>query len=179
MAFTNVLTVIYRVIPHQINTEKRQFQPDPFRIERFFREMVVPMGISILAKFYCFKATRFLRADIQSCQKTRFLATSCLRKSGITSALIEIQSSFYAHFKANKMPFIVIYYTNIFSTVMFSRSSNLTLTFYFSKCGVLIFLKKYIVCILLLFKTLANIKLGLQWIGFCEAFYCEESHHSY
>jgi hypothetical protein len=72
------------------------------------------MEISILAKFYCFMATSFLRADIQNCQKTRFFGTSCLRKSGVTSALIEIQGSFYAHFKANKMPFPMTYYTNIF-----------------------------------------------------------------
>jgi hypothetical protein len=120
----------YRIIPHQINTEKRHFQPDPLRIEWFFCEILVPMEINITAKFYCFMATR---ADIQSCQKTRFLATSCLRKSGITSALIEIQSSFYAHFKANKMPFPVSYYTSILSTVMFSRSSNLTFDLVFLK----------------------------------------------
>jgi hypothetical protein len=74
-------------------------------------------------------ATTILRADIQSRKKNSFFGTSCLRKSGITSALIAIQSMFYAHFKANKMPFLMTCYTNIFSTVMFSRSSNLTFTF--------------------------------------------------
>jgi hypothetical protein len=34
-----------------------------------------------------------------------YLGASYLRKSGITSFLIEIRSSFYAHFKAYKMPF--------------------------------------------------------------------------
>jgi hypothetical protein len=91
-----------------------------------FCGIVVPMEVSIPAKFYCFMATRFLRADIQSCPKIHSLGTSCLRKSGITSALIQIQSSFYAHFKANEMPFPMTYCTNIFSTIMFSGSSNLT-----------------------------------------------------
>jgi hypothetical protein len=54
------------------------------------------------------------------------LGTSCLRKSAITSALIEIQSSFYAHFKANKTLCPMTCYANIFSTVTFSSSSNLT-----------------------------------------------------
>jgi hypothetical protein len=49
--------------------------------------------------------------------KNSFLGTSCLRKNDITSALIEIQSSFYSHFEANKTPFPMTYYTNIFSTV--------------------------------------------------------------
>jgi hypothetical protein len=57
-------------------------------------------------------ATRFLREDIESCQKTVFLGTSFLRNSGITSALIAINSPFYAHFKANKMPFPVTSYIN-------------------------------------------------------------------
>jgi hypothetical protein len=87
-------------------TQKRDIsKPTPSELNDFFCEIVVPMEISIPAKFYCFMATRFLKADIQSCQKTHFLGTSCLTKSGITSALIEIQSSFYAHFKATKMPF--------------------------------------------------------------------------
>jgi hypothetical protein len=126
-----------RVIPHQINTEKWHFQPNPLRIQWFF-DIEVPMEISIPAKFYWFLATRFLRADIQSWQKTCFLGTSCLRKSGTTATLTKIQSSFYPHFKANKIMFPMTYYTNIFSTVMFSRYSNLTLTLYFSKCSILI-----------------------------------------
>jgi hypothetical protein len=105
------------------------------------------MEISIPAKVYCFVATRFLPADIQSCQKKlSFFSTSCLRKSGIPSALIEIQSSFYAHFKANKMLFPMTYSTNIFSTVMFCRSSNLTFDLVFLKIRYFNFLKKYIVC---------------------------------
>jgi hypothetical protein len=87
-------------------------------------------------------ATTFFRADIQSRQKTSFLAQVVLKKSGITSALIEIQSSFYAHFKANKMPFPMTYYTNTFSTVMFSRSSNLTFDLEFLKMWYFNFLKK-------------------------------------
>jgi hypothetical protein len=77
--------------------------------------------------------TRFLAADIQSCQKTRFFGTSCLGKSCITSARIEVQSSFYADFKTNEMPFPVTCCTNIFSTVMYPRSSNLTFDLVFLK----------------------------------------------
>jgi hypothetical protein len=76
----------------------------------FFYETVVPKEISIPAKFYCFMATRFFRADIRSCQPV-FRAQVALEKSGITSGLIEIQSLFYAHFKANKIPFPVTCYT--------------------------------------------------------------------
>jgi hypothetical protein len=107
-----------------------------------FWEIVVPTEIIMSAKFYCFMATRFLTADIQSCQKTSFFGTSCLRKSGITSARIEIQSSFYAHFKANEMPYPMTYYINIFSTVMYPKSSNLTFDLEFLKCGILIFWEK-------------------------------------
>jgi hypothetical protein len=62
-------------------------------------EIVVPMEKSIPAKFYSFTATRFLTADIQNCQKSAFSAQVVF---GITYALIELQSSFYAHFKAKK-----------------------------------------------------------------------------
>jgi hypothetical protein len=63
--------------------------------------------------------TRFRRADVQKCQETLFLGTSCLRKNGISSAIIETQGSFYAHFKANKMPFPMTYYTSILSKLCF------------------------------------------------------------
>jgi hypothetical protein len=98
-----------------------------------FCEIVVPMEISIPAKFYCLWPLEFWEQTSKVVRKLVFLATSCLRKSGITSALIEIQSSFYAHFKANKMPFPVTYYTNIFSTVMYPRSSYLTFDLVFLK----------------------------------------------
>jgi hypothetical protein len=39
-----------------------------------FCEILVPMEISIPAKFYCSVATRFLTADIRSCQKANFWA---------------------------------------------------------------------------------------------------------
>jgi hypothetical protein len=117
-------------------------------------------------------ATTFLRADIQSCQKTRFLATSCLRKSGITSALIEIQHSFYAHFKENKMPFPMTYYTNIFSTVMFSRSSDMTFDLVFLKMQYFNFFEKIYCVYVTIIKNICKYQVGT---GFCEAFYCEES----
>jgi hypothetical protein len=112
----------------------------------FFCEIVVPMEISIPAKFYCFMATRLLRADIQICQITRFLTTSFLRKSGITSTLIEIQSLFYSHFKANEMPFPMAYYTNMFSKVMYPRSSNLTFDLVFLKMRYFNLKKKLYAC---------------------------------
>jgi hypothetical protein len=55
-------------------------QPDPLRTELFFCEIVVPMEISIPAKFYCFMATIFLEADIQSYQKRVFWAQVVLEK---------------------------------------------------------------------------------------------------
>jgi hypothetical protein len=67
----------YRVVSypgHSMSNQHRS-QPDPLRIELFFCEIVVPMEIlSIPAKFYCFMATRVLRADIQSCQKNSFFS---------------------------------------------------------------------------------------------------------
>jgi hypothetical protein len=108
-------------------------------------EIVVTMEISISAKFSCFMSTRLLRADIQNCRKT-FFGTHCLRKSGIISALIHIQNSFYAHFKANKTPFPMIYYTNIFSTVMFSRSPNLIFDLGFVKMRYFNFFGKNTLC---------------------------------
>jgi hypothetical protein len=84
------------------STQKRDFQPDPSELI-FFGNIVDPVEVLILAKCYCFMATRFLRVDIQSCQKNCFfLGTNYLRKSNITSSFIELQSLFYAHFKANK-----------------------------------------------------------------------------
>jgi hypothetical protein len=64
------------------------------------------MKISITAKFYCFMDIRILTADIQCCHIRSIWGggggTSCLR-SGVTSALIEMQSFLYANFEANKM----------------------------------------------------------------------------
>jgi hypothetical protein len=57
------------------------------------------MEVNIPAKIYCFMAIRFWRADIQNCLIINFcLGTSCLRKPGITSALIKTLSTFYAGF---------------------------------------------------------------------------------
>jgi hypothetical protein len=44
---------------------------------------------------------------------------SCIRKRSISSVLIETQSSFYAHFKANKMTFPIILFTNILQNYVF------------------------------------------------------------
>jgi hypothetical protein len=50
------------------------------------------------------------------------------RESGI-SPLIQAQSSFYAHYKVNNMPFPVTYYINIFSTVMLSKQQTNSVAF--------------------------------------------------
>jgi hypothetical protein len=111
-----------------------------------FCEITVPNEISIPAKFYCFMATRFWTADIKFVKKHVFFGTGCLREIGVSSVWIEIHSSFYAHFKANEMPFPMTYYTNVFSTLMYPRSSYFTFDLYFSECSILIFLKKNAVC---------------------------------
>jgi hypothetical protein len=66
-----------------------------------FCGIVVPIEMGVPVKFCSFVAAGGFREDIQSCQRTYFLATSCLREGGMASALIEIRSSFYAHFGAN------------------------------------------------------------------------------
>jgi hypothetical protein len=75
-----------KLIPCQIKTGHN---PTPSEFNDFC-QIVVPMERSIPAKFYCLKGTRVLTADIQICQKSSFFGTCHLRKSGITSALIEI-----------------------------------------------------------------------------------------
>jgi hypothetical protein len=138
------------------------------------------MEIIIPAKSYCFMATRSSRADIRICQKTLFLGTSCPRRSGITSALIQIQNSLYTHFKANKMQFPVTYYTNVFSTVISSRFSNLTFDHVFLKMCYFNFFEKNILCACNYYsKPLQISSWDCSWVGFCEAFYCEESLHVY
>jgi hypothetical protein len=56
-------------------SNQHRSQPDTPQNWMNFCEIVIPMEISIPAKFYCFMATRFLRADILSCQETNFLDT--------------------------------------------------------------------------------------------------------
>jgi hypothetical protein len=141
-------------------------------------EIVVPMEISIAAKFHWFMATRVLRADIQSCQKTSFLARSCLWKSGITSTLIELQSSFYAHFKANKMPFPTTYYTNTFSTVVF-KVFKFDLWLCISQNAVFWFFLNILCAWNYYLKHLQISNWDCNGIGFCEAVYCEGSLHLY
>jgi hypothetical protein len=62
----------------------------------FFCDIVVPMVVSIPTKFYCLLDTRFWLTDFQILGVAHFWGTSWLRKSGMTSALIEIWSSFCA-----------------------------------------------------------------------------------
>jgi hypothetical protein len=113
-------------------------------------EPVAPVTINVIAKFYCFMTTRILWAGIQNCQKICFSGTSCLKKSGIKSALFETWGSFYTNFKASKMLFPKTYYTNIFSTTVFSRSQNLTFDVVLFKIRCFDFLKIYSVYRLLL-----------------------------
>lgn len=70
--------------------------------------------------------------------ETHSLGTSCLRKSGITSTLIERQSPLYANFKANKMPIPVTCYTSYSAQLCFEGLQIRPLTMYFSKNSILI-----------------------------------------
>jgi hypothetical protein len=81
-----------------------------------------------------------------------------------------MQSPFYDHFKANKMSLSITYYTNIFSSHVFKVFKFWPLTLYFSKCGILIFVEKLYVhviiiinIIIIIIQNIANIKMGLQW----------------
>jgi hypothetical protein len=74
----------------------------------FCYEILVAMQISFPAKFFCFMTTVILRGDVHICKREpRFFlgggGRSCLRKCDVTCAVIETRTSFYAHFKANKM----------------------------------------------------------------------------
>jgi hypothetical protein len=62
---------------HVRSTQVTTWPPQNWMI---YCEIVVPVEISIPAKFYCFMATSFLSEDIQSCQKTRFSAQVVLYK---------------------------------------------------------------------------------------------------
>jgi hypothetical protein len=65
---------------HIKSTQKRDISnPTPSELNNFC-DIVVPIEISIPAKFYCFMATRFLRADIQSCQKNSLFGHKLLKK---------------------------------------------------------------------------------------------------
>jgi hypothetical protein len=147
---------------HTISNQHRKeaLQTQPPSEFNYFLWDCVHMAASIPAKFYCFMTTRTIRADTQS-SKMKHLGggggPSCLKRSSKTSALIEMQSSSHAYLEANKMSFPVTCYTNIFSTVMFSRSSvTVSLKMrYFNYISIY--------CVQsLLFKTSSNIKLEIQ-----------------
>lgn len=119
----------------------------PCRIEWYFVRLQNQWRYIFVAKYYCLMATWFSRANMQSCQRNLFLCTNYFRGSGITYVLTETQNSPQVHFGHNKMPFPVICYISIFSTVIFWRSSNLTFD-HSSKFGILILEKNtYIVCV--------------------------------
>jgi hypothetical protein len=98
-----------------------------------FCEIIVPMEISILAKFCCFMDTTVWTADIQSCQKAYFLGTGCLRQGGITSAPTETQNTFHAHFEAKKMPLPVTSYTSADQRIYEGHSISNETNYYCSK----------------------------------------------
>jgi hypothetical protein len=76
------------------------------------------------------------------------------------------------------MPFLMTYYTNIFSKVMYPRSSNLNFDFVFLKMLYFNFFEKNILCACNYYlKHLQISSWDCNGIGFCEAFYCEESLH--
>jgi hypothetical protein len=61
---------VRRLLGHSTSNQRRKetFPTRPHQNWMIFCEIVVPTEIRIPAKFYCFMATRFLRADIQSCK---------------------------------------------------------------------------------------------------------------
>jgi hypothetical protein len=69
--------------------------------------------------------TRILRVDkiaVRVAAKKKicfFSVTGYLKKIDITSDLIETQSSIYAHFRAKKLPILMICYASVFSGVYF------------------------------------------------------------
>jgi hypothetical protein len=100
--------------------------------------------------------------------------TNCLRKNGLTSALIEKESSFCNHFEANKMYFPMTCYTEKFSAVMFSRSSDSNFDFVFLKMWYFNFLKN----ILFAYNCYLKYPQISSWdwsrFGFCEEFWYGE-----
>jgi hypothetical protein len=62
--FNNITVEPFRIKSTQVTTRP------PSEVNDFF-EIVVPIEISIPAKFYCVVTTIFLTADIQNCKKKR------------------------------------------------------------------------------------------------------------
>jgi hypothetical protein len=77
------------------------------------------------------------------------------------------------------MPFPMTYYTNIFSRVMYPRSSNLSFDLVFLKMRCFNFFNNILCACNYYSKYLQISSWDLNGIGFCEAFYCEESLHLY
>jgi hypothetical protein len=112
---------------------------------------------------------------VRSRTKATEFCFSWLRKTGITFAV----SLLWVHsvcFKANKIPFLMTYYTNIISTVMLSRSSNLTFGPVFLKMWNFNFFKILCACNYYL-KHMEKVGWGWNLIGFYQGLYCEQSLH--
>jgi hypothetical protein len=72
----------------------------------------------------------------------------------------------------------MFHYNNVFSTPMFSRSSNFTFDLVFLKIRYFNFFNKLCACSYYL-KHLQISSWDCNEIRFCEAFYCAESLHLY
>jgi hypothetical protein len=89
-------------------------------------------------------ATADQRADIQICERTHLLGTSCLRKIGITSAMIEHRAKFMLISKLIKWPFNLPI-TPIYSAQLCFLSHQIwPFNLYFWKCIILFFLIYYV-----------------------------------
>jgi hypothetical protein len=161
---SNMLWFHIGFIPCQINTGHN---PTPSELNDFLWDCS-PNGHKYSCQILLLYGTRFLRAGIQSCQKPHFLSTSCLRKSGVTLPLLRYR----IHFMLISEP----YYSNIFSTVMFSRSSDFTFDLVFLKMRYFnVFLKNVLYACNCYLKHLQISSWLCNGIGLCEAVHCEES----
>lgn len=162
---------------HTKSTKKDISNPTPSALDNFLRGCS-PNGDLYSCQTLLLYGHQNSESRHQKVSKSlSFLDTSCLRQNGITSALIETQSSLYVHFKANKMSFPMICY-NIFTTVMFPRSSNSTYDIVFLKQQ---YFKVFnILCAHYYYlKHLLLSRLHCSGIRVCKVFSCEQSLHSY
>jgi hypothetical protein len=99
--------------------QQKQDVSNPIHSELdIFCEILAPMKPGVRTEFYCYMVARSLRTDILICQENSVLGKYILEKWH-SLYLIEVQSLFYAHFRANEMPFSLTSFTIIFSLLVF------------------------------------------------------------
>jgi hypothetical protein len=104
------------VILHEPSQKKNTF---PTRLPQVwipFCEIEIILKISIHDKSYCFMATSILRADIQKLSQNSFCRHKLPSRMWHNFFPLKTQSSFYAHFKVNKLCFPITCYTNTYIT---------------------------------------------------------------